>query len=437
MKNVNENCDIVNWFFMKKFQLLVEHVFPVLKITDHIARSEFQGRGSIHIHAILVAEGDVTPKDLELAIKATQYPDDSYILQVDESTDGTAEKIFQEKLKNHNNIISSRNKVCDFAANHIGLTTLHPNANPNEWPETSPHATDSQCLRSPFKDTYESKNFSQQYEHIVNLVQRHTCSPNYCLSYAHKDKETGEPKCRFQFPKDLHGFTAMTDDQNQITSISRKLVNDQKYNDPKTKDKEEESVAPKGASVVNGKICMIRNHHKIVQHIKEMPLIWGANTEAQVVTSWRQLLMYIVKYVMKAEKPSDAFIRIANELLQKEGEDVPVRKVFSKLLMNSIDRDKSRAECFLIALIGEYVQYSQKFQWVNLNGNKQLKASVNSENEPAMETVDWLHIYAEREENDQFKQLCTDYPSKFKWPYHPKLINLRTFVTYFTKNWKV
>ena len=131
MKNVNENCDIVNWFFMKKFQLLVEHVFPVLKITDHIARSEFQGRGSIHIHAILVAE-DVTPKDLEVAIKATQYPDDSYILQVDESTDGTAEKIFHEKLKNHNNIISSRNKVCDFAANHIGLTTLHPNANPNE-----------------------------------------------------------------------------------------------------------------------------------------------------------------------------------------------------------------------------------------------------------------------------------------------------------------
>ena len=164
-----------------------------------------------------------------------------------------------------------------------------------------------------------------------------------------------------------------------------------------------------------------------------MPLIWGANTEAQVVTSWRQLLMYIVKYVMKAEKPSDAFIRIANELLQKEGEDVPVRKLFSKLLMNSIDRDKSRAECFLIALIGEYVQYSQKFQWVNLNGNKQLKASVTSEDEPAMETVDWLHIYAEREENDQFKQLCTDYPSKFKWPYHPKLINLRTFVTFFTK----
>ena len=47
----------------------------------------------------------------------------------------------------------------------------------------------------------------------------------------------------------------MTDDQNQITSISRKQVNDKKCNDPKTKDKEEESVAPKGASVVNGKFA--------------------------------------------------------------------------------------------------------------------------------------------------------------------------------------
>ena len=52
MKNVNENSDIVNWFFIKKFQLLVENVFPILKITDYIARKEFQGRGDIHIHAI-------------------------------------------------------------------------------------------------------------------------------------------------------------------------------------------------------------------------------------------------------------------------------------------------------------------------------------------------------------------------------------------------
>ena len=120
-------------------------------------------------------------------------------------------------------------------------------------------------------------------------------------------------------------------------------VNEEKYEDKKTKHKEEELVAPKGASIVNGKVCLIRNHPRLVQHIKEMPLIWGANTEAQIVTSWRQLLMYILKYVMKAEKPSDAFNRIGKELLQKEGVNMPVRKLFSRLLINSIDRDISRA----------------------------------------------------------------------------------------------
>ena len=104
-----------------------------------------------------------------------------------------------------------------------------------------------------------------------------------------------------------------------------------------------------------------------------MPLIWGANTEAQIVTSWRQLLMYILKYVMKAEKPSDAFNRIGKELLQKEGVNMPVRKLFSRLLINSIDRDISRAESFLILQGYEYVEYSQKFEWVNLNGTKHLK----------------------------------------------------------------
>ena len=368
-----------------------------------------------------------------MAIKSTQYPDNSYILEIDESLDDT----FQEKIKAHKEIIAARDKVCDFAANHIGLTALHPNSNPNEWPEKSPHVKDPHCLRIPFNDIYKANNFSKVYEQRVNLVQRHNCTNNYCLSYAHKDKDTGDPKCRFQFPKDLHGFTALTDDQYNISSLSRMQLNESKCNDPKTKDKEIETVAPRGASIANSKITMIRNHPRIVQHIKEMPLIWGANTEAQVVTSWRQLIMYIVKYVMKAEKTSDAFDRIAKELLQKDGEDVPVRKLFSKLLMNSTDRDKSLPECFFILLFGEYVQYSQKFQWVNLNGNKRLKLNISSEDDSAMEADDWLHIYAEREENENYKQLCNDYPAKFKWPYHPQFINLRNFVTYFTKNWKV
>ena len=250
---------------------------------------------------------------------------------------------------------------------------MHPNPDPSKWPERQPHVIDTESLRLNYKDIYNSEDAHLIIEKRVNIFQRHSCTPNYCLSYAKRDKETNEPKCRFKFPKDIHGFHTSTDCQNRITSISRMQVNDDRYNDKMTKDKEEELVAPNGASIVNGKICLIRNHPRIVQHIKEMPLIWGANTEAQIVTSWRTLLMYILKYVMKAEKPSEAFNRIAKELLHKEGVDFPIRKVFSRLLINSIDRDKSRAECFLIAQGDEYVEYSQRFRWVNLNGTKHLK----------------------------------------------------------------
>ena len=141
----------------------------------------------------------------------------------------------------------------------------------------------------------------------VNIFQRHKCTPNYCLCYSKRDKETNEPKCRFKFPKDIHGFHSTTDSENRISSLTRMQVNADKYKDERTKHKEDELVAPDGASIVNGKLSLIRNHPTIVQHIKEMPLIWGANTEAQIVTSWRQLLMYIHKYVLQAEKPSDAF----------------------------------------------------------------------------------------------------------------------------------
>ena len=227
-----------------------------------------------------------------------------------------------------------------------------------------------------------------------------------------------------------------------------------KDKDIKCKLQEDELVAPLGSSIVNGKITPIRNHPRIVQHIKEMPLIWRANTEAQVITSNHQLLMYIVKYVMKAEKSSEAFNKISKEILQKEGELFLARKMYGKLLMNSIDRDKSRAECFLIAIDGEYVEYSQSYVSVNLNGSKRLKDNISSENDEALDAgSDWLTKYEKRDENENYKKMCNDYiqrnenknyqklcdnyPHIFKFNCHPKNFSLRNMVTYFTKDWTV
>ena len=85
-KNINENSDIVNWFFLKMFALLVKYIFPVIKITDYLARREFQGRGAIHIHSIVCADGDVTPNDLEWAIKSIKWPNNNGVENIMDET---------------------------------------------------------------------------------------------------------------------------------------------------------------------------------------------------------------------------------------------------------------------------------------------------------------------------------------------------------------
>ena len=55
-----------------------------------------------------------------------------------------------------------------------------------------------------------------------------------------------------------------------------------------------------------------------------------------------------------------------------------------------------------------------------------------------MEADDWLHIYAERETNKGFIELCNAYQqNKFQWPHHPKHVSLREFVTNFSRNWTI
>ena len=53
----------------------------------------------------------------------------------------------------------------------------------------------------------------------------------------------------------------------------------------------------------------------------------------------------------------------------------------------------------------------------------------------ALETVDRPHNYAERDQNENYKRLCRDYPDKFKYKLNPKDISLRYFVSDFDINW--
>ena len=55
-----------------------------------------------------------------------------------------------------------------------------------------------------------------------------------------------------------------------------------------------------------------------------------------------------------------------------------------------------------------------------------------------MEAIEWVDIYAERDQSKEFTELCENYQrGTFEWDHHPKYISLRFFVTFFNKKWSL
>ena len=175
MKNLKENSDIVNYFFKKKFQLLVEHVFPILKITDFIARSEFQGRGSIHIHAITAVDGNVTPKDMELAMKSAQPSDEPCEIQVNVASTDNIQTILEENLENNEGLIEDLNIdiSCNTQINQSSINETSTDNTNNSYDENLVHNKNLNENReinmsSNFQNNQSSNNGSYKTDNIVD-----------------------------------------------------------------------------------------------------------------------------------------------------------------------------------------------------------------------------------------------------------------------------
>ena len=146
---------------------------------------------------------------------------------------------------------------------------------------------------------------------------------------------------------------------------------------------------------------------------------------------------------MKSETQSEFFTNIAKAVTEKIDEDAPIRKAMQQTLLKSVgQRDMSVNECTLICHKMPYVEFSLDPRLVNLYGNKKMKDSAEGE-EILTESSNWQEAYWQRESNEGYKKLCSDYDSSeifrnnFPLQKHPKDISLREFVTNFTqKHWK-
>ena len=415
MDAVNRNQDICNFFFRRQLDLLFEHILiPIFGVKDYIVRFEFQHRGSIHTHMIVSAASDLTPADLERACQEL-------------SSDNAKE------------VLASRHKLIDFAVNDIGINCVHPSKDPMKW--IPPHGQNIyppsiNCLRQPYTTiSKDEETLHANYEFLTNRTLHHTCRVGYC-------KPTVEAECRFRYPQDYLGFEPRTEaDANNaerefLVEVKRLITEGL---EPQSEESVTDINAFLGATFTSkGEFKYLRNHPDLVNHIPELLLVWRANIESKVVTSFPQLLKYILKYVLKPEEQSATLASILAKVSDKCDDDAPIKRVFQKLLMTTVsDRDVSRAECFQNIHGEEHVKYSKKFRTASLDGSRALNMEARQDSEPATKANNWVEVYAKREQSSEFKALCAAYEGgTFKWNRHPSEISLHEFMANFSLKWK-
>ena len=434
---VNKNSDIVNAYLIKKVDLIWKLVLkPVFGGEDFIKRFEFQHRGSIHCHMVMSSKYGPSCAEMELAM--TKLP---------VMSDCKNQKEVEEARITTEGIQKARNKMEKFNSIITGISAVHPEVDPVKWPAPwgqNVYKPSNDVLRTDFENFIEDpQKLYDYYTFQINRFMLHKCKMGFCkdikrvkyekvLGPDHKvrigpdGKEMKERTypCRFDFPKDILGFNFESNESGKIEKICSDLDGS-------------------GNLKINGsfhdgeKLTLLRNHPDLVTHIPELLIIWGANCDQKTITSYDQLINYLLKYLMKNESQSDFFTNIARTVTDKIDDEAPIRKAAQKILLNSVgQRDMSVNECMLICHNQPSVEFSKSPRVVNLKGSIKFKDTVASNNEILAEKTNWQEAYWQRESCPGYKQLCKDYPSKFKYSKHPKYISLREFVVNFTMKWK-
>ena len=256
---VAKNADICNFYFRNQLDLLFENVLvPCYGVTDYFIRYEFQHRGSIHSHMVVLAENGPTAQDMKESLRkeGIEVNEDEPLSENDYFEFDEEETVFcpetnkQEKRMKRmkrsfsKDTLDAREKMIRFAVETIGITATHINPDPKQWP--APYGQNiykpkENVMRQQFHIPKSDKKFNEKYEKIINRCMMHNCRNGYCMkadtakAKKKKRKQTKEAEvaqkaiCRFNFPLEYHGFQPVTtkiDDKTEILDEFIELTED-------------------------------------------------------------------------------------------------------------------------------------------------------------------------------------------------------------------
>ena len=421
-KALNENGHIVEYFAKKKMDLVMKHVLTdVLGVVDYMIRNEYQSRKALHWHIVGRMLG-ISKEDITASFKSYKF--DCFL-----PSNATEEEITEFHSEDHikETVDKSRENVINWNVNHVGLSSLHPQADFKLWPGPEGqniYKPTSNCLREDYEHVVKDKaTIASDYEQLVNRVELHKCRRNYCL---HQIPKTDRFVCRFRFPVAPKGFEIKTEkigNNDVIQSVTRT------------------DTFARGAEFdIAGELDTLRNHGRIVNHIPELLTIWRGNIDQKIITSSDGLLKYILKYCLKPEEGSLAFTDIVKTLSAQAAEDSPVRKLFQRILLKTVsEHDISINECHKIIAGDPYVEYSRRHKTISLVGTKRLNLPQQTDNNDTPAVKDNLtDKYWERETDENFLQFVHEYEQNTSiYCKHPRDISLYEYAAYFTEKWQL
>ena len=433
---VARNTDVVSWYLNQKLEKFRQYVLEEhLGVCDYIIRVEFQHRSAEHFHMVLRLVDGVSMNAIEAALQETKFEiierryvsDEERAAQLAEMTaDDRTEADRQQEYANN-----SRHQVIDFTTSQCGLTAVHQQPDPNLWPGPvgwDVQAPPTNCLRAAFEDVIETGNTLQSdLIQLLNRVQCHKCNKNYCVKNMQLEGGLIQKYCKLHYPFPLIKFEAdlAEDDSGRYVNV-RNLMED----------------GDRTAEIMGNNVVYVRNHPWLVAVMHDFLTVWRSNIDCQVIRSLNQLLDYVLKYMLKAEKGSTAFNNVVKVLTAEMSDEDPVRRVFQKVLMKTLgEHDMSKTEAVRIMTGMPFVFYGRKFTTVTLldsrsvNVNDNDEADESEDNRPATKQ-NLADRYWKRETDQNFLEFVRKFEAnEIQYDLHPKDVSLYTFAAAFDLNW--
>ena len=204
-----------------------------------------------------------------------------------------------------------------------------------------------------------------------------------------------------------------------------------------------------GVEVLGYNFFMLRNHPRINGHIPEVALAWQGNTDTKFIYDCDQVTAYLNKYINKPEPRSADQSKIARAAASDVNEDRPARKGIQQILLQTINREISKQECYLqLNNKHGYHKLALPVKPISLSGQKAVLLNhLNDPDAPVTKKNSMADIYWRREEDPNYQTAVAEFEadaeawkakahSNWATPKHPKDVSLHMFVAYFNEKWQ-